>query len=67
MKISKILGREILDSNGIPTVECVLQLDNGSVVTAAVPSGASVGKFEAIELRDGDKKQVFRQRGFEGN
>ncbi len=59
MKISKIFGREILDSNGIPTVMCVLQLDNGSVVTAAVPSGASTGVFEAIELRDGDKNRFL--------
>ena len=59
MKISKIFGREILDSNGIPTIECVLQLDNGNVVTSAVPSGASTGIFEAIELRDGDKNRYL--------
>ncbi len=59
MKISKIFGREVLDSNGIPTVMCVLKLDNGSVVTSAVPSGASTGIFEAIELRDGDKNRFL--------
>jgi len=54
MKIKKINAREILDSRGFPTVECCLGLSNGNTVCAAVPSGASVGKFEALELRDKD-------------
>jgi enolase len=56
-KISKILGREILDSRGNPTVEVDLTLFDGSFGRAAVPSGASTGSYEAVELRDGDKKR----------
>jgi len=56
-KISKIVGREILDSRGNPTVEVDLYLSNGSMGRAAVPSGASTGSHEACELRDGDKKR----------
>lgn len=52
--ISKIIGREILDSRGNPTVEVDVVLDGGSLGRAAVPSGASTGAHEAIELRDGD-------------
>ncbi len=54
MKIRHIKGRQILDSRGQPTVECILELDNGCHIVASVPSGASVGKYEAKELRDGD-------------
>ncbi len=54
MKIKHIFGREILDSRGNPTVSCSIVLDNDAILTAAVPSGASVGKHEAVELRDGD-------------
>jgi len=53
--ITNIVAREILDSRGNPTVEVDLTLDNGIVATAAIPSGASTGKHEAVELRDGDK------------
>jgi len=56
-KISKIVGREILDSRGNPTLEVDLYLSNGSFGRAAVPSGASTGSHEACELRDGDKKR----------
>jgi enolase len=56
-KISKIIGREILDSRGNPTVEVDLYFTNGSMGRAAVPSGASTGSHEACELRDGDKKR----------
>ncbi len=56
-KISKIIGREILDSRGNPTVEVDLTLSDGSMGRAAVPSGASTGSYEAVELRDGDKKR----------
>jgi len=52
--ISAIRAREILDSRGIPTVECDVQLIDGSTGTAAVPSGASTGRHEALELRDRD-------------
>jgi len=54
MKIKKINAREILDSRGWPTVACSVELENGIVGEASVPSGASVGKHEAVELRDGD-------------
>ena len=52
--ICDIQGREILDSRGNPTVEATVTLENGGRGTAAVPSGASTGRFEALELRDGD-------------
>ena len=55
MKIDKIVGREILDSRGNPTVEVDVILENGVLGRAAVPSGASTGENEALELRDGDK------------
>jgi enolase len=55
MAIEKVIGREILDSRGNPTVEAEVSLADGSVGRAAVPSGASTGAFEAVELRDGDK------------
>ena len=55
MKISKVHGREILDSRGNPTVEVDVTLDDGAFGRAAVPSGASTGEREALELRDGDK------------
>ncbi len=53
--IEKVIGREILDSRGNPTVEAEVILADGSIGRAAVPSGASTGAFEAVELRDGDK------------
>ncbi|MEV4533733.1 phosphopyruvate hydratase [Asanoa sp. NPDC049518] len=53
--IEGIVAREILDSRGNPTVEVEVGLDDGTIARAAVPSGASTGAFEAIELRDGDK------------
>ena len=58
-EIVKITGREILDSRGNPTVEVDVMLDCGVVGRAAVPSGASTGENEAIELRDGDKKRYL--------
>ncbi len=57
MIIETILGREILDSRGNPTVEAELILSDGIAVTASVPSGASTGEGEALELRDGDKSR----------
>jgi enolase len=56
-KIVSVSGREILDSRGNPTVEAEVRLDGGAVGIAAVPSGASTGEKEAVELRDGDKKR----------
>jgi enolase len=57
--IVRITGREILDSRGNPTVEADVHLANGSMGRAAVPSGASTGEFEAVELRDGDKSRYL--------
>jgi enolase len=54
-KIVRTIGREILDSRGNPTVEVEVTLEDGAVGRAAVPSGASTGVHEALELRDGDK------------
>ena len=56
-KISSISAQEILDSRGNPTVRVHLALDNGVRVSASVPSGASTGENEAVELRDGDKSR----------
>ena len=58
-EIVDVLGREILDSRGNPTVEVEVTLDNGVVGRAAVPSGASTGIYEACELRDGDKSRYL--------
>ena len=57
MKIEKITGREILDSRGNPTVEVDILLESGVMGRTSVPSGASTGENEALELRDGDKKR----------
>ena len=57
--IVDIIGREILDSRGNPTVEVDVVLEDGSLGRAAVPSGASTGTHEAVELRDGDKKRYL--------
>ena len=57
MKIANITAREILDSRGFPTIECKVSLDDGTEACASVPSGASTGSHEAIELRDGDKRR----------
>ena len=58
-KITNIVAREIIDSRGNPTVEAEVITDNGSFGRAAVPSGASTGKLEAVELRDGDASRFF--------
>lgn len=55
MNITKVIGRQILDSRGNPTVEADVTLEDGSLGRAAVPSGASTGTYEAVELRDDDK------------
>ena len=56
MKIVEVVGREVLDSRGNPTVEVDVHLDNGAIGSAIVPSGASTGEHEAVELRDGGKR-----------
>ena len=55
--IEKVIGREILDSRGNPTVEAEVYLADGTVGRGTAPSGASTGEFEALELRDGDKSR----------
>ena len=55
LEIEKVVGREIIDSRGNPTVEAEVYLADGTVGRGAAPSGASTGEFEALELRDGDK------------
>ena len=57
MKIKNVKAREILDSRGNPTIEVEVKLENGVMATASVPSGASTGAYEAVELRDGDKNR----------
>ncbi len=59
MEIIKVVGREILDSRGNPTVEADVHLADGSIGRAAVPSGASTGEHEAVELRDNDKSRYL--------
>ena len=62
MNIVQVIGREIFDSRGIPTIECTLILENGSRVSASVPSGASRGDFEAMELRDGGLRLMGKDK-----
>ena len=64
ISIESIWAREVLDSRGNPTVEVEVFVEGGYVGRAAVPSGASTGAFEAVELRDGDKK-VYLGKGVE--
>ena len=59
LEIEKVIGREILDSRGNPTVECEVTLVDGTVGRGMAPSGASTGEFEALELRDGDKNRYL--------
>ena len=59
IEIVDVLGREILDSRGNPTVEVEVYLEDGAMGRAAVPSGASTGIYEACELRDGDKSRYL--------
>jgi enolase len=61
-RLQRLHAREILDSRGIPTVEVTATLSEGTIATAAVPSGASTGKYEALELRDNDPTR-FRGKG----
>ena len=64
IEIVDVLGREILDSRGNPTVEVEVYLEDGTMGRAAVPSGASTGIYEACELRDGDKSR-YNGKGVE--
>ena len=59
LEIEKVVGREILDSRGNPTVEAEVTLVDGTVGRGTAPSGASTGEFEALELRDGDKERYL--------
>lgn len=59
LEIEKVIGREILDSRGNPTVEAEVYMADGTVGRGAAPSGASTGEFEALELRDGDKSRYL--------
>src|SRR5437762_14256463 len=63
MKISRVHAREILDSRGNPTIEVEVALEGGILGRAAVPSGASTGEREALELRDGDKSRYGGKGG----
>ncbi|MFN5342631.1 MAG: phosphopyruvate hydratase, partial [Roseiflexaceae bacterium] len=58
-RIRSIVAREVLDSRGNPTLEADVRLENGALGRAIVPSGASTGAHEALELRDGDKKRYL--------
>ena len=58
MEITNVVGREVLDSRGNPTVEVDVHLEGGASGTAIVPSGASTGEHEAVELRDGGKRYL---------
>jgi enolase len=59
MKITNIQAQELLDSRGNPTVECTVMLENGISASAMVPSGASTGKYESLELRDGEENRYL--------
>lgn len=67
LEIEKVVGREILDSRGNPTVEAEVYLVDGTVARGTAPSGASTGEFEALELRDGDKEQISGQGCYRGS
>ena len=66
MQIREIKAREVLDSRGNPTVEVDCILQDGALGRAIVPSGASTGEHEALELRDGDKKRFGRKGRAQG-
>lgn len=59
--ITALQAREILDSRGVPTVECTIWIDSGQQFVTSVPSGTSIGKYEAIELRDKDPSRMLGQ------
>jgi enolase len=59
MKIAKVTAQELLDSRGNPTIEAIVIIENGLMATAMVPSGASTGIHEALELRDGNPRRYL--------
>ena len=59
LRIEKVIGREIIDSRGNPTVEAEVYLADGTMARGTAPSGASTGEFEALELRDGEKERYL--------
>ena len=59
MKIENVAAQELLDSRGNPTIETIVTLENGLKATAMVPSGASTGMHEALELRDGNPRRYL--------
>ena len=63
LQIEKVIGREIIDSRGNPTVEAEVTLAGGVTGRGCAPSGASTGEFEALELRDGDRDRFSRRWG----
>jgi enolase len=65
LEIEDVFAREILDSRGNPTVEVEVIVEGGFIGRAAVPSGASTGAFEAVELRDGDKDTLSWERVYQ--
>ena len=67
LAIEKVIGREIIDSRGNPTVEAEVYLADGTIARGAAPSGASTGEFEALELRDGDKEPFWRKRSIQSS
>ena len=66
LEIEKVIGREILDSRGNPTVEAEVTLLDGTIGRGMAPSGASTGEFEALELRDRRQEQISGQGCAEG-
>ena len=67
MKIKSVSAFQIFDSRGNPTIEAEVLLDDGSAGRGLVPSGASTGQFEALELRDGDPAKFRGKVGFQGH
>ena len=65
-KIKNVDAMEILDSRGNPTIQVSVLLESGAIGVAKIPSGASTGKHEAVELRDGDKARYTVERSVEG-
>ncbi len=65
--IHTVVARQILDSRGNPTIEVDVVTDQGILGRAAVPSGASTGMHEAVELRDNEQNPILRKRCFEGS
>lgn len=61
LEIEKVIGREIMDSRGNPTVEAEVYLVDGTIGRGAAPSGASTGEFEALELRDNDRADTLEK------